>query len=285
MRESICHLNGELLPLNQARVPVLDRGFLFGDGVYEVIPGYGRRPFELDSHLARLERSLAAIALANPLQPSQWAELVRQLLERNDPADQCIYIQVTRGVARRDHAFPAAVTPTVFAYSFPFPHLTQAQREGGLEAITWPDNRWLRGDIKSISLLGSVLARQASVEQGAHETILIRDGWVSEASASNVWLVRGRVLLCPPMDRLKLEGVRVPLLQRLAAASGFALQIRPLAEWELRCADEILLSSATKEVAAVTRLDGRSVGSGAPGPVCAALYQAYQGRKREQCGV
>ncbi|OIQ81111.1 D-alanine aminotransferase [mine drainage metagenome] len=281
MRESICHLNGAYLPLDQARVSVLDRGFIFGDGVYEVVPAYARRPFRFDQHIARLGRSLREIGMADPLGREAWLALVTRLLADNDPADQCIYIQITRGVARRDHAFPKdAPSPTVFAYSFPFPHVPQALREQGAACITLPDTRWLRAHIKSIALLGNVLARQASAELGAQETILIRDGWLTEASASNVWLVRHGRLLCPPMDNLKLEGVRVGLMDELAQVAGVPLERRPVAEWELRCADEILLSSATKEVLAVTTLDGRAVATGHPGPVYAALHAAYQVAKQ-----
>lgn len=280
MRPSICHLNGAYLPLDEAKVPVLDRGFIFGDGVYEVVPAYARRPFRFDQHIARLGRSLREIGMTDPLGREAWLALVTRLLAENDPADQCIYIQVTRGVARRDHAFPKDATPTVFAYSFPFPHVPQALREQGAACITMPDTRWLRAHIKSIALLGNVLARQASAELGAQETILIRDGWLTEASASNVWLVRNGRLVCPPMDNLKLEGVRVGLMDELAQAAGVVLERRPVAEWELRCADEILLSSATKEVLAVTSLDGRAVATGKPGPVYAALQAAYQAAKR-----
>ena len=280
MREPVCYLDGAWLPLAQARVPVMDRGFLFGDGVYEVVPAYDRRPLRLADHLARLHRSLRAIGLADPLGDAAGSALIARLLRDNDPADQCVYLQVTRGVApRRDHAFPAGVTPTVFGYSFAFPHLPQDLRERGVHAVTLPDRRWSLGNVKSISLLGSVLARQASAEVDAQETVLVRDGWLTEASASNVWVVRAGALLCPPMDALKLEGVRVALFDELAAACGVALQRRPVAEWELRCADEVLLSSATKEVLAVTRLDGRPVGDGRPGPVYRALYGAYQAAK------
>ncbi len=281
MGEPICHLDGVWLPLAEARVPVLDRGFLFGDGVYEVIPVYARRAFRLAEHLARLRRSLRAVGIVGPLAGAEWTELVRRLVDANDPDDQCVYLQVTRGVApRRDHAFAANVAPTLFGYSYAYPHLPLSLRESGVDAITLPDRRWLHGQIKSTSLLGAVLARQASVEAGALETILIRDGWLTEASASNVWVVRHGTLLCPPSDERKLEGVRVALFDELAQVAGLALQRRDIAEWELRCADELLLSSATKEVLAVTRLDGRAVGDGHPGPVCRALYAAYQSAKQ-----
>ena len=281
MREPLCHLDGVWLPLREARVSVMDRGFLFGDGVYEVIPVYARHPFRLPEHLARLRRSLRAVEITDPLAEGDWVALVRRLIDCHDPADQCIYLQVTRGAAPvRDHAFPADAAPTVFGYSFAFPHVPLPRREAGVDAITLPDRRWLRGQIKSTSLLGAVLARQASAEFDAQETILIRDGWLTEASASNVWVVRHGTLLCPPMDERKLEGVRVGLFEELAQTAGIALQQREVAEWELRCADEVLLSSATKEVLAVARLDGRVVGEGRPGPVYRALYAAYQAAKQ-----
>ncbi len=280
--DSQCYLNGTFQPLSECRVSVLDRGFIFGDGVYEVIPVYGRRLFEVDAHLARLQRSLAAVGMTNPMAAGDWLALIREIVARNDPDDQCVYLQVTRGVARRDHAFPKGVEPTVFLMSFAFPHLSAEQRQNGLVCITLPDQRWRMAHIKSTSLLGNVLARQASVEAGAAETLLIRDGWLTEASASNVWVVRNGALAAPARDHDKLEGIRVGLIERLANHVGLPLRFRGVAEWELRAADEILLSSATKEVVAVTQLDGRPVGDGAPGPVYRALYAAYQEAKARQ---
>ncbi|MGC9162835.1 MAG: D-amino acid aminotransferase [Thiomonas sp.] len=280
--DSICYLNGAFQALSQCQVSVLDRGFIFGDGVYEVIPVYGRRVFRAEHHLARLARSLDAVQIANPCDRADWLALVRELIARNDPDDQCIYIQVTRGVARRDHAFPRGVQPTVFMMSFPFPHVPATTRETGVACLTAPDLRWRHGHIKSTSLLGNVLARQISAASGAAETILIRDGWVTEASASNVWVVRNGRLCAPLRDHDKLEGIRVGLLEELAQKIGIDLDFRPVAEWELRCADEILLTSATKEVLSVTTLDGRPVASGAPGCLGQALYVAYQEAKTEQ---
>ncbi len=280
---SECYLDGEFQPLLECRVSVLDRGFLFGDGIYEVIPVYGRRLFRADAHLARLARSLHAVGMANPCDDGEWLRLVREIVARNNPDDQCVYIQVTRGVAKRDHAFPRGVEPTVFMMSFPFPHLPREQRERGVACVTTPDLRWRNGHIKSTSLLGNVLTRQLSADVGATETILIRDGLLTEASASNVWVVRNGTLSGPLRDHDKLEGVRVGLIEALCAEIGQKLAFRPVAEWELRCADEILLSSATKEIVAVTQLDGRPVGSGKPGPVGIALHAAYQQAKHEQC--
>lgn len=280
--QSECYLNGVFQPLAQCQVSVLDRGFIFGDGVYEVIPVYGRRVFRADDHLARLARSLDAVGIKNPSQANDWLALVRELIARNAPDDQCIYIQVTRGVAKRDHAFPQGVEPTVFMMSFPFPHVPEQKRAQGVACITAPDLRWRNAHIKSISLLGNVLARQLSVESNATETVLIRDGLLTEASASNVWLVRNGRLAAPLRDHDKLEGIRVGLLQELCGEIGIKLEFRPISEWELRCADEILLTSATKEVLSVATLDGKAVGQGKPGPVATALYSAYQEAKKSQ---
>ena len=280
--QSECYLNGVFQPLAQCQVSVLDRGFTFGDGVYEVIPVYGRRVFRADDHLARLSRSLDAVGIKNPSQANDWLALVRELIARNAPDDQCIYIQVTRGVAKRDHAFPQGVEPTVFMMSFPFPHVPEQKRAQGVACITAPDLRWRNAHIKSISLLGNVLARQLSVESDATETVLIRDGLLTEASASNVWLARNGRLAAPLRDHDKLEGIRVGLLQELCGEIGIKLEFRPISEWELRCADEILLTSATKEVLSVATLDGKAVGQGKPGPVATALYSAYQEAKKSQ---
>ena len=280
--ESVCYLNGTFQPLSQCQVSVLDRGFIFGDGVYEVIPVYGRRVFRADAHLARLTRSLHAVEIANPCNADGWLALVREIIARNAQDDQCIYIQVTRGVARRDHAFPRGVEPTVFMMSFPFPQVPATLRTSGVACVTAPDLRWRNGHVKSISLLGNVLARQLSVEMGAAETILIRDGLLTEASASNVWIVRNGRLCTPQRDHDKLEGIRVSLLEELSRDVGIKLEFRPIAEWELRSAEEILLTSATKEVLSVTTLDGRKVSDGLPGAVSTALYSAYQAAKGTQ---
>ncbi|MGA8009187.1 MAG: D-amino acid aminotransferase [Thiomonas sp.] len=280
--QSECYLNGNFQALSQCQVSVLDRGFIFGDGVYEVIPVYGRRVFRAGDHLARLARSLGAVGISNPSHANDWLALVRELIARNAPDDQCIYIQVTRGVAKRDHAFPQGVEPTVFMMSFPFPHVSAEKRDQGVACITAPDLRWRNAHIKSTSLLGNVLARQLSVEADAAETILIRESLLTEASASNVWVVRNHRLAAPLRDHDKLEGIRVGLVEELSAEIGLKLEFRPVAEWELRCAEEIFLTSATKEVLSVTSLDGKAVGNGRPGPVATALYKAYQRAKQVQ---
>ncbi len=277
--EQIVYLNGEFVPLSEARVPVLDRGFIFGDGIYEVVPVYRGKPFRWPEHLARLTRSLAKVGIENPRDPAQWTSLVEALVGRHPWRDQFVYIQVTRGVAKRDHAFPKGVTPTVFAMSSELVELPSALRESGVPAITLPDERWLHCDIKSTSLLGNVLARQAAVEAGAFECVMFRDDFMTEGSASNIWVVRDGAVLGAPRDRLILEGIRVGLLEALCARTGLPFEMRRISREEVLAADELLLSSATREVLAITSLDGKPVGSGKPGPVYAKLYAAYQAAK------
>ena len=284
----LCFLNGDYLPLAEARVPVLDRGFIFGDGIYEVVPAYGRRLFRFDEHLARLNRSLAKVRIANPAGRDEWLERCRRLVaasaETSGNDDQVVYIQITRGVAPRDHVMPPGITPTVFMMCNPLKPATPEQRHAGVACTTARDFRWERGDIKSTSLLGNVLARQMSADHGAMETIMFRDGYLTEAAASNVWVVHEGALLGPPKSEHVLEGIRVELLRELCEECGIAYNLRPIPEADVRAADEVLLSSATKEVLAVTKIDGEAVGHGAlrgkPGPVYGRLFEAYQQAKR-----
>jgi D-alanine transaminase len=290
MTDRLCYLNGAYKPLSQAQVSVLDRGFLFGDGIYDVAPVYGRKLFRFDEHMARLERSLAKIRIANPLSRDAWLErcrkLVAALAETEGADDQVVYIQVTRGVAPRDHVMPEGIAPTVFMMSNPMKPPTAEQRHGGVACTTARDFRWERGDIKSISLLGNVLARQMSADHGAVETIMFRDGWLTEAATCNVWIVKDGAFLGPPKSEHVLEGIRVELLHELCEEEGIAYNLKPISEADVRSADEVILSSATKEVLAVTKLDGEPVGHGAlrgkPGPVYARLHEAYQRAKLTQ---
>ncbi len=272
-------LNGEFLPLEEARVPVLDRGFIFGDGIYEVVPVYGGRPFRWPQHLARLQRSLAKVGISDPRSPAQWRDLVVALVARHPWRDQFVYLQVTRGVARRDHAFPRQAVPTVFAMASELVPPPAELREQGVAAVALPDERWLHCDIKTTSLLGNVLARQAAVEAGAFECLMFRDGFLTEGSASNIWVVRDGRVIGPPRDHLILEGIRAGLLDELCAAAGIPTETRRLPRDEVFSADELLLTSATREILPVVRLDGRAIGSGRPGPVFARLYAAYQDAK------
>jgi D-alanine transaminase len=275
------YLNGEFLPLGEARVPVLDRGFIFGDGVYEVIPVYSRRPFRLPEHLRRLQRSLDAIRLGNPMSDSDWTRLIHDLVARHAGEDQSIYLQVTRGVARRDHAFPDDAKPTVFMMSNPLVTPSKEQIEKGVPCITATDFRWLKCDVKSVSLLANCLLRQAAADAGAAEVVLFRDGCLTEASASNVFVVRNGKLLAPPKNHLILPGITYDVVLELAAAKGIAVELRPIPEQEVRSADELWVTSSSKEVLAVATLDGQAVGAGRPGPLFWTVHQAFQEFKRK----
>lgn len=282
----IVYLNGRFLPLEQAQVSPLDRGFLFGDGVYEVIPVYSRHPFRLDEHLRRLEQSLAGIRLDNPHPLAAWRALVLEMVEQTPFADQSVYIQVTRGAdVKRDHPFPPGVAPTVFMFTAPLlPPADELRAKGGT-AITAADNRWLRCDLKSIALLANVLLRQEAVDAGCTETILLRDGMLTEGTASSIFIVKDGVLLAPPHSHLILPGITYDVVLELAAKHGIAHQVRPISEAELRGADEIWMTSSTKEVLPLSMLDGQPVGHGAqagrPGPLAARMHELYQQFKTE----
>ena len=274
-------LNGKLVPIDEARVSVLDRGFIFGDGVYELVPVYSRVPFRLDEHLARLERSLAEARIRNPHSRAQWRKFIYQLIDAQPFDDQGVYFQVTRGVAKRDHAFPKNAEPTVFMMSNPLVNPPQPQVEAGAAAVSAQDNRWLRCDIKSISLIGNVLLRQLSAEADAAETILFRDGRLTEASASNVFIVARGLILSPPKSSLILPGITYDVVAELARANDMPLEFRDVTEAEVRAADEIWVTSSSKEVLAIVSLDGRKVGEGRPGPVFRRMYALYQEFKRK----
>ena len=288
--DTLCYLNGEYASLRDAKVSVLDRGFIFGDGIYEVVPVYSGKLFRFDEHMARLTRSLGKVRIVNPHTSEQWLErcrkLIRALTDSASAQDQLIYIQVTRGVALRDHVMPRDIVPTVFMMASVMKPPSHEQRHGGVACVTARDFRWERGDIKSISLLGNVLARQQSADHGAMETIMFRAGFLTEASGSNVWVVHEGAVLGPPKSEHVLEGIRVELIRELCEDVGIAFNLRPIAEAEVMAADELLLSSATKEILPITLLDTHPVGHGAmrgkPGPVYAKLYEAYQVAKTVQ---
>jgi D-alanine transaminase len=281
-----CLLNGEMQPLSQAKISVLDRGFIFGDGVYEVIPVYERRLFRFDEHMARLARSLDKLRIKNPHSLDGWLRQVRMLVAEVPADSQLVYIQVTRGIALRDHVMPEGIEPTVFIMSNLMKPPTVEQRHHGVACTTARDFRWERGDIKSVSLLGNVLARQMSADHGATETIMFRNGWLTEGSGSNVWVVHEGAVLGPPRSEHVLEGIRYELLRELCEEEGIAYNLRPISEDDVRTADELMISSASKEVLPVTKLDNQPVGHGAlrgkPGPVYARLYEAYQRAKQSQ---
>ncbi len=288
--DTLCYLNGEYSSLRDAKVSVLDRGFIFGDGVYEVVPAYGGKLFRFDEHIARLMRSLGKLRIANPHSADEWLARCRKLLaalvETTGVADQLVYIQITRGVALRDHVMPSDIAPTVFMMCSEMKPPSPEQRHKGVACVSARDFRWERGDIKSTSLLGNVLARQMSADHFAAETIMFRDGHLTEAAACNVWVVHEGALLGPPKSEHVLEGIRYDLIRELCEEEGIAYNLRPIAEADVFSADELLLSSATKEVLPITALDGQAVGHGAlrgkPGPVYAKLYEAYQRAKRVQ---
>ncbi|ABD68779.1 branched chain amino acid: 2-keto-4-methylthiobutyrate aminotransferase [Rhodoferax ferrireducens T118] len=283
------YLNGEFTELPDAKISVMDRGFIFGDGVYEVVPVYGGRLFRFEQHMARLDRSLTEVRIANPMTQAQWAEVALKLVSsyaaytgaKAENINQLVYIQITRGVAMRDHVMPTDITPTVFVMANKMNLPTDAQRSQGVVCVTADDFRWEKAHIKSTSLLGSVLARQISFDAGAVETIMFRDGFLSEAAASNVWVIKDGKVLGTPKDNLVLEGIRYRLLEEICRSKGIDFELRRVSRDEVVTADELLLSSATKEVLAVTTLDGRPVGAGRPGPVYAQLYAGYQKAKEQ----
>ena len=278
--DAIVYLNGAFLPIGDAKVSVLDRGFIYGDGVYEVIPVYGRKPFRMPHHLARLQRSLDGIRLPNPHGDAEWTSLIETIVARQPFDEQAVYLQVTRGVAKRDHAFPQGVAPTVFMMSNPLPTPTPDQVERGVAVVTAEDNRWHRCDLKTTSLLGNVLMRQLAADANAAETVMFRDGFLTEASASNVLVVRAGTVVAPPKDNLILPGITYDAAAEFTRAAGVPFEIRPVTRDEALGADEMWLSSSTKEVLAVTTVDGRPFAGGRPGPVFKRVHAAFQAGKR-----
>ncbi|HET7262401.1 MAG TPA: D-amino acid aminotransferase [Casimicrobiaceae bacterium] len=277
--DRIAFLNGEFVALGEAKIPVLDRGFIFGDGVYEVIPVYARQPFRMAQHLTRLQHSLDGIRLANPHSIAEWERLVGALVSRQPFADQAVYLQLTRGVAKRDHAFPQGVSPTVFMMSNPLVVPTAEQVERGVAVVTAQDNRWLRCDLKTTSLVGNVLMRQLAADRGVVETVMFRDGHLTEASASNVLIVHAGAIVAPPKDNLILPGITYDATLEIAGDVGLPVDVRPVSHAEALGADEMWLSSSSKEVLAVTRVDDKPFGGGKPGPVFRRVWEAFQRRK------
>ncbi|AJD49148.1 d-alanine aminotransferase [Isoalcanivorax pacificus W11-5] len=286
---SIAYLNGEFLPLAEARISPMDRGFLFADGIYEVIPVYGGTPFRLDEHLTRLERSLAEIQLAAPLARADWPALIDTLIRKNGGGNLSLYLQITRGTAAvRDHAFPPPGTPpTVFAMASPMsaPAADSPDTTAGVAAITVPDIRWLRCDIKSVSLLPNILMRQRAVSAGATEAIMLRDGLASEGAASNLFIVHDGTVITPPKDHLILGGITRDLVLELCAAHNVPYREAPVTEANLRGADEIWLTSSTREMVPVVNLDGQAVSNARPGPVWRRVARLYVDFKRHLCGL
>ena len=293
--DTLCFLNGDYTALKDAKISVMDRGFIFGDGVYEVLPVYAGQVFRFDQHMARLARSLAELRIPHPYIPAQWLEIATKLIathaystgasDQNGTSKdgvlpaQLIYIQVTRGVAPREHVMPPDLKPTVFVMINTMTAPSAQQRAQGVACVTADDFRWEKAHIKSTSLLGAVFARQISFDAGAVETVMFRDGYLSEAAASNVWVVKNGTVMGPPTDNLVLEGIRYGLIEELCREAGIGFELRRISRDEVFSADELLLSSATKEVLAITRLDGQHIGNGLPGPMYERLYAGYQRAK------
>ncbi len=277
------YLNGQYMPMEEARIPVLDRGFIFGDGIYEYIPVFDRLPFRLREHYRRMVNSLAAVKIPNSFDEASFTAVVDKLIAAHPWDNQGVYVHITRGVAPRDHVFPKDPTPTVFIMSNPLVLPTREQIENGLAVSVREDIRWLRCDIKSISLLGHCMLRSEAAEEGSAEVVLVRNGFLTEASASNVLIVRDGTVLCPPKDNLILPGISYDVVLELLREHGIRHEVRPVTEAELRGADEVWLTSSTKDMLAVTRMDGQPVGSGKPGPVFARvrpLFTAMKGRMK-----
>lgn len=273
------YLNGEFLPPERATVSAFDRGFIFGDGIYEVIPVFGGRLFRLPHHMARLERSLAEVRLPNPLSVGEWEKIVARLIADHGAVDQSVYLQITRGPAPRDHAFPANVVPTVFAYAQPLKYPPADVMAQGVAAVTASDIRWLRCDIKAIALLANAMLRSDALARSAVEAVLLRDGLMMEGAASNIFVVKDGVVITPPNGPFILPGITRDLVLELARANGIPAREEPVPETLLYSADEIWLTSSLREVTAITRLNDRPVGTGTPGPMHArmlALYKAYK---------
>ena len=280
MASSTVYLNGEYLPLDKACVPVLDRGFIFGDGVYEVIPVYAGKAFRLQHHLQRLKNSMQAVRITNPHTDEEWNAIINEVVTRNNDGDQSIYLQITRGVAHRDHRFPGDATPTVFVMSNLFDPVPKQQLENGVNAITLDDIRWQYCSIKSIALLPNILLRQQAVEQGAAEAILLRNGEVTEGAASNVFIVKDDIIITPPKTDCLLPGITRDLVVEQAHEHGLTVKEANIKQTELETADEIWLTSSTKEILPVTKLNGQPVGSGKPGTVWQQMYALYQAYKQ-----
>jgi D-alanine transaminase len=274
-------LNGEFMPIEEAKVPVLDRGFIFGDGIYELVPVYSRAPFRLDGHLARMERSLSEVKIPNPYTRAEWTRIIEQMIEKQPFDDQGVYWQITRGVAKRDHAFPKNVTPTVFMMSNPLVNPSKEVIENGGKAVSSQDFRWHRCDLKTISLIGNCMLRQLSAEEGAVETLLFRDGKLTEASASNAYIVKNGVIATPPKDNLILPGITLDVVFDIVKRGNLPIEVREISEAEVFGADEVWVTSSSKEIVAIVDLDAKRIGSGKPGPVFRKAWQLYQDFKNE----
>ena len=279
MSSQLVYLNGEYLPLNEAKVSVLDRGFIFGDGVYEVIPSYGSKALRFEHHMQRLQNSLDAVRIKNPLTNSQWQTIIDKLIADTDSQDQYIYLHITRGVASRDHRFPDESTPTVFVMSNVLHTVEPDLLKTGISAVTLDDIRWQYCNIKAIALLPNILLRQQAVDKGAAEAILIRDGNMTEGAASNVFIVSNGVIKTPPNDNKLLPGITRDLVVEIAHSYNMPVEETTISENEFLAADEIWLTSSTKEILPVTKINDQQVGNGKPGAIWQDMYSKYQDYK------
>ncbi len=279
MSSQLVYLNGEYLPLSEAKVSVLDRGFIFGDGVYEVIPSYGSKALRFEHHMQRLQNSLDAVRIKNPLSNSQWKTIIDKLIENTDSQDQYIYLHITRGVASRDHRFPEETKPTVFVMSSVLNAVDPELLKTGVTAVTLDDIRWQYCNIKAIALLPNILLRQQAVDKGAVEAILIRNGNITEGAASNAFIVIDGVIKTPPKDHKLLPGITRDLIVELAKTHDMPIEETTISEREFLAADEIWLSSSTKEILPVTKINDQQVGDGKPGPIWKEMFQNYQDYK------
>jgi D-alanine transaminase len=282
----LCYLNGEYLPLAEARVSPLDRAFLFADAVYEVVPVYGGRPFRLREHLDRLARSLAGIRMAPPLSHAAWNEVCGELIARNGGGDQYLYMQVSRGAEYgRNHSWPEGLKPTVFAYGNALEPLSEKVVEHGVAAITAADTRWARRDIKSTALLANTLLKRLAVDAGAFEAILLENGALTEGSSTTVHVIVNGEIRTPPNGHHILPGTTRDVVGELAGRLGLPARSCRIAEAELRAADEIWLAFSTRGLLAVTTLDGHAVGDGRPGPLFRRMHAAFIDYIRELAEV
>ena len=280
MNTSTVYLNGEFLPLNEAKISVLDRGFLFGDAVYEVIPAYGGRLFRLEQHLQRLDNSLSEVRIKPPLSHDEWRGILEKLLPESNGQDQSVYLQVSRGSAdKRDHVIPPGIVPTIFAMTTPISAPDPEKARKGITAITLDDIRWEHCNIKATTLLANVLLKQQAFDEGATESILIRDGQAIEGAASNLFVISNGLIITPPKSHHLLPGITRDLVLELAADAGLPYAEASIGIMDLEAADEIWMTSSTREIMAVTTLNGKTVGTGEPGPIWQHMTQLYQACK------
>lgn len=267
------------MPLDECKVSPLDRGFIFGDGIYELLPVYKNKPFYLEQHLQRLQRSMAEIQIDNPYSLAEWQSLIENLIQQAELEDLAIYIQVTRGEAPRDHIFPQSTQSTVFAMANPLPEISDQQLQNGVELITCDDIRWQRCDIKVISLLANILAKQEAKQASAVEAIMVRDDHALEGAASNLFVVRDGIVFTHPKDNLILPGITRDFVLELLQELDIECKQQAIPKKWLYSSDELWITSSTKELLAATKIDQKVIADGKPGKCWKKIYDLYQQRK------